>query len=115
MLNERELQRYERQLIVPDWGKEGQRRLKKAKVMVAGAGGLGSASLTYLAVAGVGTLRIVDGDVVELGNLNRQILHTDRDIGKKKVLSAKERLQSLNPDIKIEAIDNIKWAKAIVL
>jgi molybdopterin/thiamine biosynthesis adenylyltransferase len=107
MLNERELKRYERQLIVPDWGEPGQRKLKESKVMVAGAGGLGSAVLTYLAVAGVGTLRIVDGDTVELGNLNRQVLHTDRDIGKRKVASAKERLQALNPDIQIEVIDKV--------
>ena len=103
MLSNRELARYERQILIPDWGKSGQRKLKKAKVLVAGAGGLGSAILTYLAVAGVGNIRIVDSDKVELGNLNRQVLHTDNDIGRYKVDSAKEKLELLNPDIKVEA------------
>src|SRR4030042_510286 len=104
MLSNRELARYERQMLIPDWGKSGQRKLKRARVIVAGAGGLGSAILTYLAVAGVGDIRIVDSDKVELGNLNRQVLHTDKDIGRYKVDSAKEKLESLNPDIKVEAI-----------
>jgi len=104
MLSNRELARYEKQILIPDWGKSGQRKLKKAKVLVAGAGGLGSAILTYLAVAGVGNIRIVDSDKVELGNLNRQVLHTDKDIGRYKVDSAKEKLELLNPDIKVEAI-----------
>jgi molybdopterin/thiamine biosynthesis adenylyltransferase len=104
MLSKRELVRYERQILIPEWTKSGQGKLKKAKVVVAGAGGLGSAILTYLAVAGVGKIRIIDGDKVELSNLNRQMLHTDKDIGRNKVDSAKEKLESLNPDIKIEAI-----------
>ncbi len=104
MLTQREVARYERQMLIPDWGKSGQRKLKKAGVLVAGAGGLGSAILTYLAVAGVGDIRIVDSDKVEFGNLNRQVLHTDEDIGRYKVDSAKEKLESLNPDIKVEAI-----------
>ena len=72
--------------------------------MVAGAGGLGSAVLTYLTVAGVGRIRIIDGDRVDLSNLNRQTLHSDKDIGRKKVDSAKERLEALNEDIRIEAV-----------
>ncbi|MBM3157599.1 MAG: HesA/MoeB/ThiF family protein [Chloroflexi bacterium] len=104
MLSNRELSRYERQMLIPDWGKSGQRKLKKAGVLVAGAGGLGSAILTYLAVAGIGNIRIVDSDRVELGNLNRQVLHTDKDISRYKVDSAKEKLELLNPDIKVEAI-----------
>lgn len=104
MLSKRELVRYKRQILIPEWTKSGQGKLKKAKVAVAGAGGLGSAILTYLAVAGVGKIRIIDGDKVELSNLNRQMLHTDKDIGRNKVDSAKEKLESLNPDIKIEAI-----------
>ena len=107
MLSKRELARYERQIIIPGWTKVGQEKLKKAKVLVAGAGGLGSVILTYLAVVGVGRIKIIDGDKVELSNLNRQVLHTDRDIGRDKVDSAKEKLELLNPDIKVEAIKEL--------
>ena len=106
MLNADELQRYRRQLIIPDWGEQGQQKLKLAKVVVAGAGGLGSAVLTYLVIAGVGKIRIIDHDKVELSNLNRQMLHADESIGKRKVDSAKERLQALNPNVEIEAISD---------
>jgi len=71
MIAKEELVRYERQIIIPGWGEQGQEKLKKAKVAVAGAGGLGSAILSYLAVAGVGRIRVIDGDTVELSNLNR--------------------------------------------
>jgi len=104
MLSQQELARYERQIMIPDWGEAGQEKLKQAKIMVAGAGGLGSAVLTCLAVAGVGRIRIIDGDRVDLSNLNRQTLHSDKDIGRKKVDSAKERLEALNEDIRIEAV-----------
>ena len=104
MFTKGELVRYERQIIIPGWGEEGQEKLKKAKVLVAGAGGLGSAILSYLAIAGVGSIRVIDGDTVELSNLNRQILHSEKDIGRKKVDSASDKLQSLNPHIEIEAI-----------
>ncbi|OGO04349.1 MAG: adenylyltransferase [Chloroflexi bacterium RBG_13_54_8] len=104
MLSQQELARYERQIMMPDWGEAGQEKLKQAKIMVAGAGGLGSAVLTYLTVAGVGRIRIIDGDRVDLSNLNRQTLHSDKDIGRKKVDSAKERLEALNEDIRIEAV-----------
>ncbi len=107
MFTEDELQRYKRQLGIPDWGEEGQRKLKGARVVVAGAGGLGSAVLTYLAVAGVGLIRIIDSEKVNLSNLNRQILHTDDNIGKTKVSSAKKRLSLLNPHIRIETIQEI--------
>jgi molybdopterin/thiamine biosynthesis adenylyltransferase len=102
-----ELARYERQIMLPEWGEEGQEKLRKAKVAVAGAGGLGSAILSYLAVAGVGSIRVIDGDTVELSNLNRQILHSEKDIGRKKVDSARDRLKSLNPHIEIEAIGEV--------
>jgi molybdopterin-synthase adenylyltransferase len=105
MISKRELARYERQILIPEWTKAGQQKLKKAEVVVAGVGGLGSAVLPYLAVAGVGKIRVIDGDKVELSNLNRQILHWDKDIGRAKVDSAKEKLQSLNPDIEVEAIN----------
>jgi adenylyltransferase/sulfurtransferase len=107
MFTKDELARYERQIMLPEWGEEGQEKLSKAKVAVAGAGGLGSAILSYLAVAGVGRIRVIDGDTVELSNLNRQILHSEKDIGRKKVDSAREGLQSLNPHIQIEAIGEI--------
>ena len=97
MFSERELERYKRQILL--FGEEGQERLKKAHIFIAGAGGLGSPVSIYLAVAGVGTITIVDMDVVDQSNLNRQILHFDRDIGKKKTASAEEKLQALNPDI----------------
>ncbi len=103
MLSKQELARYERQIIMPEWGETGQKRLKNSKVLVAGAGGLGSAVLTYLAIAGVGRIRIIDCDRVELSNLNRQVLYSDNDIGKEKVACAKGRLESLNPYIQIEA------------
>ena len=105
MLSKRELSRYERQIMLPEWGRVGQAKLKKAKVVVVGAGGLGSAVLTQLAVVGVGSIRVIDCDEVELSNLNRQTLHSDRDLGKRKAVSARERLESLNPDIRVEAID----------
>ncbi len=104
MLDKSELARYERQILIPGWSKSGQEKLKKAKVLVAGVGGLGSAILTYLAVAGVGRIKIIDGDKVELSNLNRQVLHSDKDIGRDKVDSAKEKLEVLNPQINVEAI-----------
>jgi len=107
MLSQRELLRYERQIMLPDWGQAGQEKLKKAEVVVIGAGGLGSAVLTYLAVAGVGRIRIVDGDKVELGNLNRQVLYCDKDVGREKADSAKERLESINGDIQVEALREV--------
>jgi len=103
MLSERERERYKRQMLL--FGDVGQERLKKAHIFIAGAGGLGSPVSLYLAVAGVGTITIVDMDTVDLSNLNRQILHTDRDIGKKKAISAEEKLTAINPDITIHAID----------
>jgi len=103
MLSERERERYKRQMML--FGEEGQERLKNAHIFIAGAGGLGSPVSLYLAVAGVGTITIVDMDVVDQSNLNRQILHTDRDIGRKKTVSAEEKLTAINPDITVHAID----------
>ena len=103
MLSERELERYRRQILL--FGEEGQERLKKAEIFIAGAGGLGSPVSIYLAVAGVGTLTVVDEDVVDRTNLNRQILHHDRDIGGKKAVSAGEKLREINPDVTIRAVD----------
>jgi molybdopterin/thiamine biosynthesis adenylyltransferase len=102
MLTENELERYERQIRI--FGADGQERLKNAKVFVAGAGGLGSAISIYLAAAGVGRIRIVDREKVELNNLNRQILHCGEDIGREKAVSAEEKLKKINPDVSLEAI-----------
>jgi molybdopterin/thiamine biosynthesis adenylyltransferase len=104
MLTQGERKRYDRQIMIQEIGEKGQEKLKQAKVVVAGAGGLGSPISIYLAAAGVGHIRIIDHDRVELSNLNRQVLHWDDDIGKKKVDSAKEKLSKLNPTVKIEAI-----------
>ncbi len=107
MLTTDELERYERQIIIEGFGEEGQERLKRAKVFVAGAGGLGSPVLMYLMAAGVGTVRIVDHDRVELSNLNRQVLHWDEDIGRRKIDSALEKLKRLNQGVKIEATEEM--------
>ena len=92
-----EVRRYSRHLIIPDVGKTGQRRLKNARVLCVGAGGLGSPALMYLAAAGVGTLGIVDFDVVDESNLQRQIIHGTSDVGKSKAVSAKETINEINP------------------
>ena len=102
-LTDYDLIRYDRQIMI--FGKDGQRKLKKAKVLVAGAGGLGFPVSVYLAASGIGELRIVDNDVVELSNLNRQLLHWDKDIGRRKAESAHEKLHQINPAIKIRAYD----------
>ena len=99
--------RYNRQLILPEIGQQGQVKLKQARVLIAGMGGLGSVSSYYLAAAGIGSLRIADGDCVEAGNLNRQILHGTGDIGKPKTLSALEKLRDLNPYCNVEPIQEI--------
>lgn len=105
MLTKNELERYERQILIKGFGEEGQAKLKQAKVFIAGAGGLGAVTTTYLVAAGVGMIRVVDHDKVELSNLNRQVLHWNEDIGKKKVNSAVEKLKRLNPIVKVEAIE----------
>jgi sulfur-carrier protein adenylyltransferase/sulfurtransferase len=96
-----DLSRYSRHLILPEVGMEGQRKLKAARVLCVGAGGLGSPLAFYLAAAGVGTLGMVDFDVVDASNLQRQIIHSTRDIGRKKLDSAAEKLSALNPAMKI--------------
>lgn len=105
-LSEEEKQRYTRQMIIPNWGEETQRRLKASKVLIAGAGGLGSPASFNLAVAGVGRIRICDFDSPELSNLNRQFLHDESSIGLNKAESAKRTLSRLNPHVQIDAIDD---------
>ncbi len=97
-----ELERYARHFVLRDIGGPGQQKLKRAKVLVIGAGGLGAPLLYYLAAAGVGTLGFVDDDVVSLSNLHRQIIHTTEDIGRKKTESATDAIQRINPHVIIE-------------
>lgn len=104
MLSREEMDRYDRQIMLYGFGKGGQEKLKKATVFIAGAGGLGSPIAIYLAVAGVGNLRVVDHDTVELSNLNRQVLHWQEDINKIKADSAAAKLSKLNPDITVAGI-----------
>lgn len=101
-LTKTELQRYARHITIPGFGEAAQLKLKQAKVLVVGAGGLGSPLLLYLAAAGVGTIGIVDDDVVDMTNLQRQVLFTTADIGRPKVEVAKERLMAMNPNIVVE-------------
>ncbi|MGZ4552199.1 MAG: adenylyltransferase/sulfurtransferase MoeZ [Mycobacteriaceae bacterium] len=100
-LTKEEIARYSRHLIIPDVGMDGQKRLKNARVLVIGAGGLGSPALLYLAAAGVGTLGIVDFDIVDESNLQRQVIHGQSDIDKPKAVSAKESILEINPFVNV--------------
>jgi sulfur-carrier protein adenylyltransferase/sulfurtransferase len=104
-LTQDDLSRYSRHLILPEVGVEGQRKLKAARVLCVGAGGLGSPLALYLAAAGVGTLGLVDFDVVDASNLQRQIIHSTADIGRKKIDSAEEKLKALNPELNVRKHD----------
>ena len=101
MLTPEQRARYSRHILIPEVGEEGQQKLLDARVLLIGAGGLGSPSSLYLAAAGVGTLGIVDADVVDDSNLQRQIVHSTNTLGEPKVLSAKRALEALNPDVKV--------------
>ncbi|MDG3085211.1 molybdopterin-synthase adenylyltransferase MoeB [Vibrio hannami] len=105
ILSDKEMLRYNRQIILKEFDFEGQEALKQGSVLIIGAGGLGCASSQYLATAGVGTITLVDFDIVELSNLQRQVLHSDSTIGMKKVESAALSLRNLNPNITINTID----------
>lgn len=98
--------RYKRQITLPEIGEEGQEKLALARVLVIGAGGLGSPALYYLAALGVGCLGIVDDDTVDISNLNRQILHWEEDLGKEKVLSARDKLLRFNPALQLETVSD---------
>ncbi|MCF8106067.1 MAG: HesA/MoeB/ThiF family protein [Desulfohalobiaceae bacterium] len=102
MQDQRDQLRYQRQMGLPEIGEQGQKRLARSRVFVGGLGGLGSVITTYLCAAGVGSLRIADRDRVEISNLNRQILHWTKDVGRDKTVSAREKLAALNPDAEIE-------------
>lgn len=101
MFSGEQLLRYSRQYIIGGIGAEGQKKLLKGRVLVIGAGALGSPALMYLAAAGVGTIGIADFDTVDLSNLQRQIIHTTDSVGKKKTVSAKESINRLNPDVNV--------------
>ncbi len=104
-LSNDEILRYSRHLIMPEVGMEGQLKLKAAKVLCIGAGGLGSPLALYLTAAGVGTLGIVDFDVVDYTNLQRQIIHSTADVGRKKLDSAADKLKAINPFINLRTFD----------
>ncbi len=103
-MNDNQLLRYSRQIMLPQVDIEGQQKLLAAKVLIVGAGGLGSPAAMYLAAAGVGTLVIYDNDIVDLSNLQRQITHHTPDIGTDKVISTRQTLNALNPDVKVKAV-----------
>jgi adenylyltransferase/sulfurtransferase len=104
-LNNDEIKRYSRHLIMPEVGLDGQRRLKAGKVLCIGAGGLGSPAAMYLAAAGVGTIGLVDFDVVDFSNLQRQIIHGTPDVGRSKLASARDRIVAINPNVHVETYE----------
>src|SRR6516162_6496840 len=101
-LSQQEVTRYSRHLIMPEVGLEGQQRLKAAGVLLIGAGGLGSPLGLYLAAAGVGRIGLVDFDVVDFSNLQRQVMHGTPDVGRPKLHSARDRLQAINPEVRLD-------------
>ncbi len=113
-MNDEQLLRYSRQMMLPEIDAAGQQKLRESRVLIVGLGGLGSPVSIYLASAGVGNLVLVDFDKVDISNLQRQIVHTTPDIGRLKIDSAKEHLQAINPDIKIDCIDHALEAKELV-
>lgn len=100
-LTPEQVQRYSRHIIMPQVGSHGQRKLMQSKVLIVGAGGLGSPTALYLSLAGVGTVGLVDFDVVDISNLQRQILHQNEDVGRPKVVSAQETINAYNPDVNV--------------
>ncbi len=113
-LSEQEIQRYSRHIILQDVGGKGQLKLKRAKVLLIGAGGLGSPAALYLAAACVGTIGLVDGDVVDLSNLQRQILHSTATVGQPKVESGRKTLTAINPDISVNVYHQLVDADNIL-
>jgi molybdopterin-synthase adenylyltransferase len=101
-LNEEQIERYSRHIILKQVGGTGQEKIMKGSVLIVGAGGLGAPAALYLGAAGVGRIGIIDGDVVDLSNLQRQVIHFTADVGKPKVESAKEKINQMNPDVKVE-------------
>src|SRR5213079_290003 len=101
-LTPQEVQRYSRHLIMPEVGVEGQKRLKASSILLIGAGGLGSPLALYLAAAGVGRLGLIDFDIVDFSNLQRQIIHGTPDVGRPKLQSAAEHIRAINPEVKLD-------------
>jgi molybdopterin-synthase adenylyltransferase len=99
---EDQITRYSRHILLPEVGGKGQKKISQAKVFVVGAGGLGSPVALYLAAAGIGTIGLIDSDVVDMSNLQRQVLHHTPDVGRPKVISAKEKILAINPDVKVQ-------------
>ncbi len=93
--------RYSRHILLPEVGGKGQKKIAQSKILLVGAGGLGSPAAFYLAAAGVGTIGLIDSDLVDLSNLQRQVIHQTPDIGRPKVISAKEKIEAINPDVKV--------------
>src|SRR5690242_6382823 len=104
MLDHDEIERYARHIVMREVGGAGQAKLKAARVLVVGAGGLGAPLLQYLAAAGVGQITVIDDDQVSLSNLQRQVIHTTADIGRPKVESAAEAIAALNPHVQVRAL-----------
>jgi len=112
--SEEQIERYSRHIILEDVGVKGQNKILESKVLIIGAGGLGSPAALYLAAAGVGTIGIVDNDVVDLTNLQRQVIHFTPDVGKPKVESAKEKIEKLNPDVEVRTYKELALADNIL-
>lgn len=113
-LSDQQIDRYSRHIILSEVGPEGQEKLLNSKVLVIGTGGLGAPAAMFLAAAGVGTIGLVDGDVVELSNLQRQIIHQTKDVGKPKVISGKETILEMNPDINVFTYNDFATASNIL-
>ena len=101
------MERYNRQIILPELGEKGQQRLQQAKVLIVGVGGLGSPVALYLTGAGVGTIGLIDDDVVSVSNLQRQVLYSEAEVGMPKAIQAKKRLEALNHDVQILSLIHI--------
>ncbi len=106
-LTEQQIERYSRHILLPEVGGKGQQKLREASVLCVGAGGLGSPIVMYLAAAGIGRIGLIDGDVVDVSNLQRQIAHSTADLGRPKVISAKESAEAINSEVKIEAVQGL--------
>ncbi|MDD5435092.1 MAG: HesA/MoeB/ThiF family protein, partial [Nitrospira sp.] len=106
-----QVKRYSRHIILPEVGGKGQKKMLQSKMLIIGAGGLGSPAAFYLAAAGVGTIGIIDGDVVDSSNLQRQIIHFTQDIGKPKVISAKEKIEAINHDVNVITYQELLTSK----
>jgi len=113
-LTEDQIERYSRHIILQDVGGEGQEKLLNSKILVIGAGGLGAPILMYLAAAGVGTLGVIDPDTVDLSNLQRQVIHFTDDVGREKVLSAKQKIEKINPDVTVNTYHELVTDKNVL-